>query len=52
MDVDMVIPTEDLSEPCYEPETVALLKEVAEHAEHGDLEWLRHHGKVYELVGS
>jgi hypothetical protein len=52
LDVETVVPTEDLSEPCYEPETVAVLKEVAEHAEHGDLEWLRRHGKVDELVGS
>ena len=52
VDVEMVIPTEDPSEPCYDPETVALLKQVAEHAERGDLEWLRRYGKVYELVGS
>jgi hypothetical protein len=50
VDVEMVIPAEDPSEPCYEPETIQLLKQVAEHAERGDLEWLRQHGRVYEAI--
>ena len=28
------------------------LKQVAEHAQRGDVEWLRRHGTVYELVDS
>jgi hypothetical protein len=52
VEVEMIIPTEDDSEPCYEAETVGFLRQVAEHAESGDVEWLRRHGKVYELVGS
>jgi len=52
IEVDMVVPAEDDSEPCYEAETVQLLREVAERAEQGDIEWLRRHGKVYELVDS
>ena len=52
VEVEMVVPPDDPSEPCYEAETVALLREVAEHAEQGDLEWLRRHGKVYEFVDS
>ena len=52
VEVEMVFPQDDPSEPCYEAETVALLREVADRAELGDLEWLRQHGKVYELVGS
>jgi hypothetical protein len=48
--VEMVIPTDEESEPCYEPETVQLLREVAVHAEKGDIDWLRRHGKVFELV--
>ena len=52
VEVEMVVPTEDDSEPCYEPETVELLREVAERAEQGDIEWLRRHGKVFELVDS
>lgn len=50
LEVELVIPPDDPSEPCYESETVKLLKEVKERAEHGDLEWLRKHGKVYEAL--
>jgi hypothetical protein len=50
VEVEMVIPIDDPSEPCYEAETVQLLREVEEHARRGDVEWLRQHGKVYEAV--
>lgn len=50
IDVEIVIPHDDDSEPCYESETVELLKQVAEHAESGDRPWLLKHGTVYELV--
>jgi hypothetical protein len=50
VEVEMVIPVDDPSEPCYESETVQLLREVEEHAQRGDVEWLRQHGKVYEAV--
>lgn len=46
----MVIPPDDPSEPCYEAETVEFLKEVAERAEQGDMNWLLQHGQVYEQV--
>jgi hypothetical protein len=52
VEVEMVIPTDDPSEPCYEPETVQLLKEVRERAERGDLTWLKKTGKVYAAVGA
>jgi hypothetical protein len=52
IDVEMVVPAEDPSEPCYEPETVQLLREVREHAERGDLAWLMQKGKVYAAVGA
>ena len=52
VEVEMVIPEDDPSEPCYEAETVQLLREVAERARSGDLPWLKQHGKVYELVGA
>jgi hypothetical protein len=35
VDVEMVIPKDDPSEPCYESETVEYLQEVKEHAERG-----------------
>jgi hypothetical protein len=50
VEVEMVIPPDDPSEPCYESETVRWLKEVEEHAREGDLEWLKRVGKVYEAV--
>jgi len=50
VEVEMVIPDEDPSEPCFEPETVQLLKEVRERATQGDVAWLREHGKVYAAL--
>jgi hypothetical protein len=52
VEVELVIPPDDPSEPCYEAETVQLLREVEEHAIHGDVDWLKQHGKVYEAVGA
>jgi hypothetical protein len=50
VDVEMVIPPDDPSEPCYEAETVEFLKEVAQRAEQGDTAWLLQHGQVYERI--
>jgi hypothetical protein len=50
VEVEAVVPDDDPSEPCYEAETVRLLREVAEHAESGDVDWLTGRGAVYELV--
>ena len=50
VEVEMVIPPDDPSEPCYEAETVRFLQEVQERAERGDLDWLKKHGKVYAAV--
>lgn len=50
IDVELVIPVDDPSEPCYEAETVQLLREVKEHAERGDVAWLEQRGKVYAAV--
>jgi hypothetical protein len=52
VEVEMVIPADDPSEPCYEAETVQMLREVEEHALRGDVDWLKRHGKVYEAVGA
>ena len=52
VEVDMVVPVDDPSEPCYEAETVNLLREVQERAEAGDLAWLQERGKVYAAVGA
>ncbi|HWE36644.1 MAG TPA: hypothetical protein VG406_08760 [Isosphaeraceae bacterium] len=50
VEVEMVIPVDDPSEPCYEAETVQLLREIEDHARRGDVDWLKRHGKVYEAV--
>jgi hypothetical protein len=50
VEVDLVVPIDDPSEPCYESETVQLLREIKEHAERGDVDWLVQRGKVYAAV--
>jgi hypothetical protein len=50
VEVDAVIPTDDPSEACYEPEPVEFLRQVHEKAESGDVEWLKRVGKVYAKV--
>jgi hypothetical protein len=52
VEVEMVIPPDDPSEPCYEAETVKFLREVKQQAERGELNWLKKHGKVYAAVGA
>ena len=50
LEVEAVIPADDPSEPCYEAETVELLKEAKQRAEAGDVTWLKQHGRVYTAV--
>lgn len=50
VEVDMVIPPDDPSEPCLESEMVQFLREVKQHADSGDLDWLKQHGKVFAAV--
>jgi hypothetical protein len=52
VEVEMVIPVDDPSEPCYESETIQFLREVKERAERGDVAWLSQRGKVYAAVGA
>jgi len=52
VEVEMVIPVDDPSEPCYESETVQFLPEVKDGAERSDLAWLSRKGKVYSAVGA
>jgi len=52
VEVELVIPQDDPSEPCYEAETVKFLREVKERAEQGDIPWLKQHGKVYAAIGA
>jgi len=50
VEVEMVIPDDDLSEPCLESETVRLLQEIKAHADRGDVGWLAGKGKVYAAM--
>jgi len=50
VEVELVVPVDDPSEPCYESETVQFLMEVKERAERGEVAWLTQHGKVYAAV--
>ena len=50
VEVEAVIPDADPSEPCFEPATVELLRQVERHARDGDVQWLKQHGKVYAAV--
>lgn len=52
VEVEMVVPADDPSEPCYEAETVNFLREIKERAERGEVDWLRKQGKVYAAVGA
>ena len=52
VDVELVIPADDPSEPCYESETIELLRQIRERADQDDLEWLTKKGKVYAAVGA
>jgi hypothetical protein len=44
------MPVDDPSEPCFELKTVEFLRRVYEHAEAGDVEWLKRVGEVYAKV--
>jgi hypothetical protein len=48
--VEVVYPIDDPSEPCLEPATVRWLDEIARRAERGDVAYLRRVGRVFRLV--
>ena len=50
IEVEMVIPPGDPSEPCNESDSVQLLREIKEHAERGGIQWLKTRGSVYTAV--
>lgn len=50
VDVEMVVPDEDTSEPCYEAETIAYLKQIEERAKAGEVDWLKTQGRVYQSL--
>lgn len=50
VEVEAVIPEDDPSEPCFESEIAALLRDVQQPAEQGDIAWLGQQGQVYQAV--
>jgi hypothetical protein len=50
VEVDVVYPEGDPSEPCLEPATVRWLDEIARRAEQGDVQYLRSVGRVFQAV--
>jgi hypothetical protein len=50
VEVEVVYPDADPSEPCLEPATVRWLDEVARRAEQGDIKFLRTVGRVFQAV--
>lgn len=50
VEVEVVYPSDDPSEPCLEPCTVRWLDEIASKAEQGDVEYLHKVGRVFETV--
>lgn len=50
VEVEVVYPADDPSEPCLEPATIRWLDEVARRAERGDVEYLQTVGRVFQAV--
>ena len=50
VEIEVIYPEDDPSEPCLEPDTVRWLDEVARHAEEGDVEYLHKAGRVFQTV--
>ena len=52
VDVEVMYPADDPSEPCLEPATVRWLDEIAQRAERGDITYLRSVGRVFQAVAT
>jgi hypothetical protein len=50
VEIEVIYPADDPSEPCLEPDTVRFLDEVARRAAKGDLDFLRRNGRVFRAV--
>lgn len=50
VDVEVIYPAEDASEPCLEPDTLRWLDEIAQKAEQGDVEYLQRAGRVFQAI--
>jgi hypothetical protein len=52
VEVEVVFPSDDPSEPCLEPATVRWLDEIAQRASQGDVAYLKRVGRVFQAVAS
>jgi hypothetical protein len=52
VEVEVVYPEDDASEPCLQPATVRRLHEIARRAEQGDVAYLRRVGRVFQLLAN
>jgi len=50
VEVEVVYPEDDPSEPCLEPATVRWLDEIARKAEEGDVAYLQKVGRLFQAV--
>jgi len=50
VEVDVIYPADDPSEPCLEPQTVRWLDEIASRAEAGDVPYLSQVGRAFGFV--
>ena len=50
VEVEVVYPEDDPSEPCLEPATVRWLDEIARKAQEGDIEYLQKVGRLFQAV--
>ena len=52
VEVEVVYPADDPSEPCLEPDTVRRLDEIARRAAEGDVDYLRKVGRVFQAIST
>ena len=52
VEIEVIYPVDDQSEPCLEPETDRWLDEVARRAGAGDVEYLRKAGRVFQAIST
>ncbi len=52
VEIDVIYPADDPSEPCLEPATLRWLDEIAGKAEVGDVQYLQKVGRVFQAVAT
>jgi hypothetical protein len=52
VEIEVIYPADDPSEPCLEPATVRHLDEIAQRAAQGDVDYLRSVGRVFQAIST